>query len=50
LYDSIYLESDILPTGFECGVFNGKIQLKLTTKDPVEAARQYQAFMRASHP
>ena len=24
--------------------------LKLTTKDPVEAARQYQEFMRASHP
>ena len=24
--------------------------MKLTTKDPVEASRQYQAFMRASHP
>ena len=24
--------------------------LKLTTKDPVEAARQYKEFMRASHP
>lgn len=24
--------------------------LKLTTKEPIEAARQYQEFMRASHP